>query len=81
VSIRKPTSGNRTARRGSRYIQRPILDKETAKSIKVLILARGKAYTYETVAAWIAEQAERGWQAYDREISQAADEAYEGGIL
>lgn len=80
MTITKPGSGNRTSKRGSRYIQRPQLDRETAKNIKLLVLARRLPYTPEAVAQWIAEQAEREWQAYDAEIQAAADEAYEGGV-
>jgi len=81
MTIRKPGSGNRTARRGSRYIQRIQISKESAQSVKIMLLARGTPYTPETVAAWVEEQAERAWRDYDQQIQAAADEAYEGGVL
>lgn len=81
MTVRKPTSGNRTARRGSRYVQNPHLDRDTAQTIKILVTAAGKPYTRENVAVWIAEQARREWHEYDERIQAAADEAYEGGAL
>lgn len=81
MTIRKPTSGNRTERRGSRYIQRIHIGREAARSIKIVLLARGREYTPEAVAAWVEEQAEREWRQYDERIQAAADEAYEGEIL
>lgn len=81
MTIRKPLSGNRTARRGSRYIQRPILARETAQEVKILILAEGRPYTPETVAAWIGTVVHALYLAYDAEIQAAAEEAYEGGVL
>ena len=78
MTIRKPTSGNRTDRRGSRYIQNIHIGKEAAQSIKILITARGLPYTPETVAAWAEEQAERGWRAYDAEINKTADQEWDG---
>lgn len=81
MTIRKPTSGNRTERRGSRYIQRIHIGREAAQSIKIVLLASGKPYTPETVAAWVEEQAEWAWKQYDEQIQVAAEEAYEGGAL
>jgi hypothetical protein len=81
VTIRKPTSGNRTERRGSRYIQNIHIEREAARSIKVLLSARGTPYTPEMVAAWVEELIEREWREYDDRIQAAADEAYEGGVL
>lgn len=72
-------SGNRTDRRGSRYIQRPILSWATAQEIKILMLAEGLAYTPETVAAWLAARIHRDYLAYDTEVSQAAE--WEGQLL
>jgi len=69
----KATSGNRTERRGSRYIQRPVLDRETAQEIKILMLAEGRAYTPETVAAWLAKHIHALWRAYDAEIECEAE--------
>lgn len=80
MTIRKPTSGNRTDKRGSRYVQNIHISRDAAQSIKILLLARGRPYTPETVAAWVEEQARAGWEEYDANI-QAADEAYEGEIL
>lgn len=73
MNIKKPTSGNRTERRGSRYIQRPVLDRETARTIKILLLAAGRPYTAELVAQWIAEQVEAQWHRYDAEFSAGAE--------
>ena len=66
----KPSSGNRTSRRGSRYIQRPVLGRETALEIKILMLAEGRAYTPESVAQWIGTVVHALWLAYDREIQE-----------
>lgn len=77
----KPTSGNRTSRRGSRYIQRPILDRDTAQEIKILMLAEGLAYTPESVAAWLAARVHRDYLAYDREISAEAEVEWAGQPL
>lgn len=81
MTIRKPTSGNRTARRGSRYIQRIRIDEGPAQSVKILLSARGKPYTPEAVNAWVEELIEREWREYDESIQAVADEAYEGGVL
>lgn len=74
MTIRKPTSGNRTERRGSRYIQNIHISREAAQSIKIMLLARGTTYTPEAVAAWVEEQAERAWREYDSGVQIAADE-------
>lgn len=58
-----------------------VLDRDTAQEIKILMLAEGRAYTPETVAAWIGTVVHSLWLAYDAEIQAAAEEAYEGGIL
>lgn len=76
MTIRKPTSGNRTSRRGSRYIQRPRIEHEAARMIKILLLAAGRPYTPESVAQWIAEQAEAAWRIYDAKISREAEEEW-----
>ncbi len=81
MTVRKPTSGNRTERRGSRYIQNIHIGIQAAQSIKIVLLARGQAYTPENVAAWAEQHAERDWRDYDESIQAAADEAYEGGVL
>ena len=70
------------ARRGAgRLLLNPHLDPDTARMIKILVLARGWPYTPENAARLIADWAERAWRKYDEEIQAAADEAYEGGIL
>lgn len=73
------TSGNRSARRGSRYIQRFQVDKSTALTYKLLVTQRGWPYTPENVAKIAAELAEAAWQEIDRELE--ADSAWEGQIL
>lgn len=71
--------GNRTARRGSRYIQRFQVDKATAQTYKLLIVQRGWAYTAESVAKIAAELAEAAWQEIDRGYQEDAER--EGMIL
>ena len=81
MAIRKPGSGNRTDKRGSRYIQNIHISRDAAQSVKILILARGLPYTPETVAAWVEEQARSGWEAYDEEISAEAEHEWRAETL
>jgi hypothetical protein len=74
----KPT-GNRTTRRGSRYIQRFAVDRSTAQTYKLLIVQRGWPYTPESVAKIAAELAEAAWQEIDRPYQEDAER--EGMIL
>jgi len=73
------TSGNRTGKRGSRYIQRFQVDRNTALTYKLLVKQRGWEYTTENVAKIAAELAEAAWQEIDREFE--ADSAWEGQVL
>jgi len=75
----KPTSGNRTARRGSRYIQRVQLSRDAAQTYKINILRRGWEYTPENVAKLAAEYAEAEWREYDTKIQAAAE--WDGSVL
>lgn len=74
-----PTSGNRTSKRGSRYIQRFQVDKTTAQTYKLLVIQRGWAYTAENVAKIAAELAEAAWQEIDQGYQKDAE--WEGHIL
>lgn len=60
------SSGNRTGKRGSRYIQRFQVDKATAQTYKLLVIQRGWAYTPENVAKIAADLAETAWQEIDQ---------------
>jgi hypothetical protein len=73
------TSGNRTAKRGTRYIQRFAVDKATAQTYKLLIVQRGWEYTTENVAKIAAEYAEAEWREYDTKNQESAE--WEGQIL
>lgn len=55
-------------------------DRETARSIKTLILARGWPYTRENVTKLLSEWAEEQWRAYEAERLRDA-EAWDGGVL
>jgi hypothetical protein len=71
--------GNRTNRRGSRYIQRFQVGRSTALTYKLLVTQRGWPYTAENVARIAAELAEAAWQEIDRGYQK--DAAWEGQIL
>jgi len=73
------TSGNRTNKRGSRYIQRFQVDRPTAATYKLLVVQRGWEYTAESVAKIAAELAEAAWQEIDRGYQEDAER--EGMIL
>lgn len=49
-------------------------DTERARSIKVLILARGWPYTAENVRKLLNELIDAAWDEYERPILQAAEE-------
>lgn len=81
MSIKKPTSGNRTERRGSRYIQRPVLDRDTAQEIKILMLAAGRAYTPESVASWLSTVVHALYRGYEAERDRDAEAEWNSTTL
>lgn len=67
------TSGNRTGKRGSRYIQRFQIDRQTAQTFKLLVIQRGWEYTSEHVAKIAAELAETAWDKIDKRYEANAE--------
>lgn len=79
----KATSGNRTARRGRKYLRRVQLTEEAASALRALWRYRQQAHPHEdeegTVNAVILE----AWREIDQEIMAAAEEvaAWDEGIV
>lgn len=76
---RTPRDPANAKKRGPLITSGFTLDKETAREIKILIMAAGKPYTGENVAVQIAAWSRAAWDEYERPILAAAEE--EGLIL
>lgn len=71
-----------TAQRPGPLLRRITVGKETAREIKIAILARGLPYTPENVAKIVGEWSHAAWIAYDAEITREAEaEAWNGEVL
>lgn len=68
-----------TAKKRGPLIRRVALEKDAAHEIKVLLLAAGREYTAENVAAQIAIWSRQAWEDYEAGI--APDLEAEGYIL
>jgi hypothetical protein len=66
------TSGNRSARRGSKPRQRLTLSKEAASHLRTLIALRQVPTTEE---AFVEDLIAAAWHEIDQEYQQAAEEA------
>jgi len=55
-----------TAKKSGPPIRRVVLPPETAREIKVLLLAAGQQHTAENVAAQISAWSRQAWNSYER---------------